>query len=302
MEWGYRLPMRKKSILIVSPWGKPIKAIPVNFFTVSLFVIFMVCGFAAYFIPAHKFKLKTTDQNQKESLSAQNGVLYQRIGSALQMLSHLKDQISRLDAKKERVSELTGVGASAAHPKRSWLPPRRGSADYAGMATSELLQVAARQETILNAFAAGDNPFDSTPVCKPILGTFLVTQRFGSTRDPFTNSQKFHYGIDFAASPGTPVIATAAGVVSACDYSTFWGKRVVIGHARGMSTVYAHLGSVTVAQGRKVKRGDAIGTVGYSGLTTGPHVHYEIWCGGVAVDPEGYFFPARVGLAMSSPQ
>ena len=72
-----------------------------------------------------------------------------------------------------------------------------------------------------------------------------------------------------------------------------WGNRIVIAHADSISTVYAHLGTVSTASGRTVKRGEVIGTIGYSGLTTGPHVHYEILKNGVAVDPESFFYPGR---------
>ena len=297
--------MKKKSILMVSPSGKPIKAISINFITISLIVIFIVSGFAAYFIPAEKFRLKAAEQHQKQKLSTQNGTLSQKIVAALQMLNRLKEQINRLDVKKERVTELTGVGAKAPGGKRA-SSPRRGAANYADMDPVELLENASRQDSVLKAFAAsvdsGGNPFENIPVCKPVIENAFISLRFGTSKDPFTNKQKFHYGIDLAAAPGTPVIATAAGTVTACEANAFWGKRIVIEHAKGISTVYAHLGSVKVARGNLVKRGDVIGAIGYSGLSTGPHVHYEIWRNGLAIDPEGYFFPGTVrALAVTAP-
>jgi murein DD-endopeptidase MepM/ murein hydrolase activator NlpD len=291
--------MKKRSLLVVSPQGKPIRALPVNFITITLLVLFIVGGFAAYFIPSQRFRLKSAELRQKESLKAQNEMLRQRVGSAQQTLTTLKEQIGKLDEKKELVSSLTGKGENGTEPKRSWLPPRRGSADYADMKPADLFQVASRQERVLDAISATDHPFDSLPLCKPVAGTSLIAQRFGRTQDPFTSSQKFHYGVDLAAAAGTPVIATAAGVVTTCDYSTFWGKRVVIAHSRGLSTIYAHLGTVKVSAGKRVKRGDVIGAIGFSGLATGPHVHYEIWRAGVAVDPEGYFFPSSTATAMN---
>jgi murein DD-endopeptidase MepM/ murein hydrolase activator NlpD len=292
--------MKKKSILVVSPRGKPIKTISINFFTVSVVVIFLACGFGAYFIPSEKFRLKAAEQKQKQNLSSQNNMLYSKIHAALQMLNHLKEQINRLDEKKDRVTELTGVGASSASGA-SAVAHRRGNADYADMEPAMLLENVSRQEAVVSAFAApadtGANPFDDIPVCKPVVENSFVSQRFGTSKDPFTERQKFHYGIDLAATPGTPVIATAVGIVTACEANSFWGKRIVIEHAKGLSTVYAHLGSVKVAKGKKVKRGQVIGSIGYSGLTTGPHVHYEIWRNGVALDPEAYFFPGSTELA-----
>ena len=71
-----------------------------------------------------------------------------------------------------------------------------------------------------------------------------------------------------------------------------WGKRIVIDHIAGFSTVYAHLGSIMVTAHKQVKRGEQIGTIGVSGMTTEPHVHYEVWRNGEVVDPGELFFPS----------
>ena len=105
------------------------------------------------------------------------------------------------------------------------------------------------------------------------------------------SKEKRHQGIDFVALPGTPVCATASGNVRSVENDPIWGNRVIIEHAAGFSTVYAHLGSIQVVLGDQVKRGRQIGTVGQSGITTEPHVHYEVRRNGEAMDPEDLFFP-----------
>jgi murein DD-endopeptidase MepM/ murein hydrolase activator NlpD len=134
--------------------------------------------------------------------------------------------------------------------------------------------------------------FDNIPVCNPLPGLAVVCRRFDVERDPFSGRKKIHRGVDIAATTGTPVIATASGTVSCSEDGPVWGKRVVIEHGNDFRTVYAHLGSLAVVRGQKVKRGAVIGTVGCTGFATGPHVHYEIWRRGRAVDPERYFYPA----------
>jgi murein DD-endopeptidase MepM/ murein hydrolase activator NlpD len=121
----------------------------------------------------------------------------------------------------------------------------------------------------------------------------IVALGFGKTRDPFTGRDKQHQGLDFAASAGTPVVATAAGKVTLAENNTLWGNRIIIAHADSISTVYAHLGAIRTARGRLVKRGETIRTIGFSGLTTGPHVHYEIRRNGVPVDPAMFLYPVR---------
>lgn len=100
-----------------------------------------------------------------------------------------------------------------------------------------------------------------------------------------------HTGIDLAAKPGTPIHAPLDGAVVATEEDDRRGLVVVVRHAGGIETRYHHLGSVTVKQGEHVKQGDAIGTVGSTGVSTGPHVHYEVRDLGAPVDP-GRFLPA----------
>ncbi len=287
--------MKNKSILITSHKGKPVRSVKVNFLRVFFLVLFLLFGFAAYFIPSGIFKLKTTEQQQKNELGSQNTVLHQRIQSALQVLGHVKEQIGVLEAKKERVSALTGTGTDARSTRSQ---ASSAGYDYTDKETPALLEHICRQDSIFTAFASrskpGGNPFEYMPVCKPIPASTRVSKCFGETSDPFTGQQKPHYGTDFAAGAGTPVIATASGIVVRIENDNLWGWRVMIDHAGGISTMYAHLGTVTTGRGHRVKRGETIGTVGTSGLATGPHVHYEIRRNGRQEDPEEYFFPARV--------
>lgn len=126
----------------------------------------------------------------------------------------------------------------------------------------------------------------STPSIWPVRG--WLTSGFGRRTSPFTGNPDTHNGIDIAARHDTPVIAPAAGVVSYQGFDSGLGKMVKIAHGYGMQSLYGHMSKSAVKVGQKIKRGDVIGYVGSTGLSTGPHLHYEVNVNGVAVNPLRY--------------
>ena len=113
------------------------------------------------------------------------------------------------------------------------------------------------------------------PLGPPVWGR--ITSRFGYRRDPFSGRYEFHDGVDIRAPWGTPVRATAEGKVIYAGWKAGYGKTVIIKHAFGFRTLYAHMSKIKVKPGRWVKSGQIIGYVGSTGKSTGPHVHYEVW-------------------------
>ncbi len=128
--------------------------------------------------------------------------------------------------------------------------------------------------------------FVATPKGWPVEGH--VTSPFGLREHPTSGEREFHSGVDIAAEPGRPVRATGEGIISFAGWSGANGNLVVIEHGAGYSTFYAHNKMVAVSTGHKVKRGDIIGYVGSTGNSTGPHVHYEVWLNGRAINPDSY--------------
>jgi len=116
-----------------------------------------------------------------------------------------------------------------------------------------------------------------------------VTSSFGLRRDPFNGRRKMHEGYDIAARTGTPVTATADGIVSQSKAVPGYGKMVVIDHGYGYRTYYGHNSKNYVKVGQRVKRGDRIAAVGNTGRSTGSHVHYEVRLNGVPVNPKKFF-------------
>ncbi len=115
---------------------------------------------------------------------------------------------------------------------------------------------------------------DSMPSIYPSFGR--ISDGWGLRVHPISNEIEFHFGIDIANQAGTPVYATAKGVVSKQDYDTGYGKRLMINHENGYETIYAHLYSYLVRMGEEVSKGQIIGLMGNSGRSTGPHLHYEV--------------------------
>ncbi|HBH48762.1 MAG TPA: peptidase M23, partial [Bacteroidales bacterium] len=103
--------------------------------------------------------------------------------------------------------------------------------------------------------------------------------------------RKFHYGMDFTAPTGTEIYATGDGIIEGLDKSKRgYGNKIIINHGFGYKTLYAHMNSFNVKKGQKVKRGDVIGYVGNTGLSTAPHLHYEVLLNNKKVNPVNYYF------------
>lgn len=126
---------------------------------------------------------------------------------------------------------------------------------------------------------------DQLPFAMPVKASFRFTSPFGYRRDPKGGGTRMHKGTDFAASHGTPIYATADGVVVESKWHSGFGRMVKIRHAFGYQTVYAHLSKLRVKEGQRVSRGDRIGDMGSTGRSTGVHLHYEVHQSGKPVNP-----------------
>ena len=147
----------------------------------------------------------------------------------------------------------------------------------------EVVQLAEKKEKL----------YASIPAIQPVANKQLIAlaSGFGLRIHPVYKVKKMHNGIDFAASIGTPIYATADGSVSKVEVRfSGYGKVVEIDHGFGYRTRYAHMHDFTVKKGQQVKRGDLIGYVGNTGLSTAPHLHYEVLINDERVDPVHYFF------------
>jgi len=147
---------------------------------------------------------------------------------------------------------------------------------------NELAKLANNKKEMLN----------SIPAIQPVKNNDLnrIASGFGNRVHPIYKTKKFHSGLDFTASPGTKVFATGEGKVVEAEYSRRgYGNRLVIQHGYGYKTMYCHLKKFHVKEGEKIKRGELVAEVGNTGLSTGPHLHYEVIKNNKAIDPINFF-------------
>ncbi len=152
---------------------------------------------------------------------------------------------------------------------------------------------AASYDTIDKMIQSKEKMLASIPAIQPIYNKNLehVASGFGYRIDPIYKTPKMHTGLDFAAAVGTPVYATADGVVSTAGYDDGgYGNHVVVNHGYGYETLYGHMVRLKVKRGEKVKRGQVVGWVGSTGKSTGPHLHYEVIRNRHKIDPVHFFF------------
>ncbi len=152
------------------------------------------------------------------------------------------------------------------------------------LATESLALLALAEEVVTFAHQHDELVRLVPSICPLPIGSFVLTSPFGERVSPFTNSRDFHTGLDLAAREGTPVLAPGdARVVFAGRFPLrrnvrWWryGNVVVLHHGERFVTIFAHLDEISVQRNRLVSRGDQIGTVGNSGWSTSPHLHYEV--------------------------
>lgn len=147
-------------------------------------------------------------------------------------------------------------------------------------------------DEIVESAKKKDEMFRHLPAIQPIANKDLkhIASGYGMRLHPILKIGKMHWGTDFAAATGTPIYATGDATVKQAGTSGGYGNVVVLDHGYGYETVYGHMSRIKAKEGQKVKRGDIIGFVGSTGLSTGPHLHYEVHKNGERVDPMHFFY------------
>jgi murein DD-endopeptidase MepM/ murein hydrolase activator NlpD len=212
-------------------------------------------------------------------------------------LADLRGKLSEIEAKAAKFALMVGV-EDVAVPQ---LPAGGSSFDMTGLAPQdyetalegEMGTLMKRSGTLEDSFRILDTAFQkqalllsSTPSIFPVRG--LLGNGYGWRRDPFTGMRDFHQGLDIIAPLGTNVVAPAEGIVTRVGKAGGFGKSIFLSHGNAIVTRYAHLSSAKVRVGQRVKRGDVIATIGSTGRSTGPHLHYEVMVHQKNVDPVKY--------------
>jgi len=177
---------------------------------------------------------------------------------------------------------------------------RQSQADNMTSGDARFHQLFASWEALDSTGPTGPAPVSgvSIPSRMPLDGSRL-TSDYGMRNHPVLGGRRSHKGVDLAAPTGTPVYATADGIVGRADWFSSYGLYVQIEHGASLETRYAHMSRLAVAEGERVSKGDIIGYVGSTGRSTGPHLHYEVRIDGDAVNPIPYMIESEAQQAFA---
>jgi murein DD-endopeptidase MepM/ murein hydrolase activator NlpD len=258
-----------------------------------------------------RYTLKAGDTYQVTRLSKENALLRAQLADVSNDIAQLEGQVrqnfdfqkkarllANLDDLNEDITEV-GVGgpdygymqslSTLDEPTRSAVMSVRRDVDK--LIRQAKLQSESYTEIVK---VLGDNQdlLNRTPSIKPVARGF-VSSRFGLRMDPITGRSSRHWGVDYSARLGTPIFATADGVVTFAGKWAAFGNTVEVSHGHDYVTRYAHASTLLVRTGQKVKRGDVIARVGSSGRSTATHLHYEVIHSGQKRNPLAYVLSGK---------
>lgn len=248
---------------------------------------------------------------ENEGLKGEARILENNLEDVKRSLRRVNDYASKLSdltqLRVRSVSKKTGIGPlsmeeyqrSTAQDLRqkasgAYLPVGlnldklafRSAFDRLGSLGADAEKSAIELQQLLSNMSQHQNMLSSIPAVNPVNG--WITSGFGRRISPFTGDQAQHKGLDIASPIGTPIFAPADGVVVFTGAKEGFGNFIMIAHGYGIVSAYGHNAQNMVQPGQAVSRGDQIGTVGMTGRTTGPHLHYEVWVNGRTVDPKRF--------------
>jgi len=236
--------------------------------------------------------------NSSSNLISENKELKNTIKNLNYKLNEIQKTLTKINETEKKlllasgldIENEYGIGGSESSIKEILNNP--GSLKSLNKATSELLEKVKYQqekfEILVNKFAEKQELAKRIPAIVPMDGVFS-DHGFGMRLHPILRKWKMHEGIDINGLYGTPVYATGAGVVKFVGWNGGLGLCVIIDHGYGYETTYGHLSKTNVREGQKVVRYQKIGECGSTGLSTGPHLHYEVSFNGEKQNPIHYF-------------
>lgn len=293
---------KKFSLLLIPHQKGQIKeiklSIPSLIFLLTNFVILLGLGL----VSSLDLSSRALEKLKLSRLEKENSYLQAKLGDLNSAISTLKQQMTELIEKEKNVRLVfglpdvdaqireLGVGGPASNQLAS-SGPEIEQLEMTEYEVEKLLRQARFErenfDNVYLALSQKKKSLDHTPAIVPTDG--YLSCGFGTRVDPFTGIKQPHLAVDLAADIGTPVYATADGVVSSVGRDHGLGRVIEINHQYGYVTIYGHLSQIKVKNGQQVKRGEIIGAVGNTGLTTGPHLHYEVHFQGRPQNPLRYF-------------
>jgi murein DD-endopeptidase MepM/ murein hydrolase activator NlpD len=237
--------------------------------------------------------------DQRQEAERTHELVHGHLNAMALRLGELQARMMRLDGLGERLAKVAGLQPQQFPSLQAGQAPGRGGAESSlasrALTVAEFSDLVARlgrqveertdQLGVLEALLVADSANRKfMPTLSPIIDGWF-SSNFGYRIDPITGLHSFHEGIDFPADNGTPVVAAASGKVIESGYQPQYGKIVVIDHGNGLVSRYAHASEVYVNEGDLVVRGQRVASVGSTGRSTGPHLHFEVRLNGVPQNP-----------------
>lgn len=207
----------------------------------------------------------------------------------LQGVSHLRNVMRRTGINPDSFSRKIAANEGVGGPEIPIDQVR-----IVGIPDAKFTQAYLGAAAVLDQLAGLSAALNHMPLSMPVsTASFDKSSGFGARIDPFTGRYAFHPGIDFAGPWGSVVHATAPGIVVFAGSRGGYGNMVEIDHGYGIHTRYGHLSVISVRVGTRIAKGDALGRVGSTGRSTGPHVHYEVWYDDVVKNPNNFIEAGR---------
>ena len=305
--------MKKKiTFFILGNTGSIIKRITVSRGVITCLTIFIAISLISFSFIIYDYhclkkkvlitkELENNVSNQREEITSQHKQLkvfaadINSLKSKLVDLKNFEEKIRNIANIEENTNSehLFGVGGSIPEDFDTQIPITeeynsliRGMHEQTQQFNLAAINQKKSFESLFNNLEDQRNLLASTPAIRPTDG--WISSKFGYRTSPFTGLREFHQGLDIATRAGTPIIATADGVVIFAGTKGLMGKLIVIDHGYGMVTRYAHIHKMLKKRGDAVKKGDTIALVGNTGRSTGSHLHYEVHLNGTPVNPAKY--------------
>lgn len=238
-------------------------------------------------------QLSSSDKAELDALRAKNIEQQEQINVLAQKANELQADVNRIHALEAEMRQLTNTPTSETVSRAGIVRPMYSFREVI-MEGSELDTVHERMSTVEYDLKSSESNLKqmysvledryNARVTRPhgIPARGVLTSHYGARWG------RTHEGIDIGGSIGTPITATAAGVVKKSGWNGGFGKCVIIDHGNNITTLYAHCSSLNVSEGTRVKRGQVIARIGNTGRSTGPHLHYEVRVNGNPVNPARY--------------
>jgi murein DD-endopeptidase MepM/ murein hydrolase activator NlpD len=290
-------------------FSKPsLKYVEIKHFKLKLFSVLSVASIliAFFFIAFYYFVGLGSNNNIKiHTLKRENDELkkeviriaesYQEMVAEIDSISMLNKEL-RISANLQPISDeemILGTGGANEDILYSGLNIRDAKIENLLNSVDEMITKVKFEKNqaheIANQLNLNQKLYESIPAIKPTVGNYSING-FGMRRHPILGIRKFHSGLDINCNWGTPVRASGNGKVISVERQSGFGLVVEIDHGFGYLTIYAHLSKALVKRGDRVTRGQLIAKSGNSGLSSGPHLHYEVHHNGKALNPIDFFF------------